>query len=192
MRILEVQGYSKEKAFQETGFDVNLKNIRNATSSWKNAGSPVGDRKLRDFAESYVNEKRVPGGFIVLDAASDDTRMRPYKIINEVTKGARKTTTVYQVKEATFKVTTKVVKNEENEDVEVHEVKVLSTGAVEARAGKKDEAVKLMKTLIKENRKDYLVEVVKEVTTGQKYAAYGVYTPSASAQMGKFLFFLED
>lgn len=192
MRILEVEGYSKEKAFQETGFDVNLKNIRNATSLWKDAGSPIGDKKLKDFVEDYVQRKRVPGGYIVVEPASDDTRMRPYKVINETTKGKRKSTTVYQVKEAQFDIKTKTVENEEGEKVETNDVKVLSTGAVEARAGKKDEAVKLMKSLIKENKKDYVIEIVKEITTGQKYASYGIYTPSKNAEKGKFLFFLED
>ena len=85
-----------------------------------------------------------------------------------------------------------MVQNEAREDVEVSEVKVLSTGAVEARAGKKDEAVKLMKSLIKENRKNYVIEIVKEITTGERYASYGVYTPSKSAVVGKFIFFAED
>lgn len=192
MKIIEAQGYSKEKAFEETGLDINLKYLRNATQTWKNSGSPIGDKKLKDFIEGYIKDKRVPSGYIVIEPASDDTRMRPYKVINEATKGKRKSTTTYQVKEAVLDVKTKTVQNEEGEDVEVSEVKVLSAGAVEARAGKKDEAVKLMKSLIKENRKNYVIEIVKEITTGQKYASYGVYTPSKSAEVGKFIFFSED
>lgn len=192
MRIFEVQGYSKEKAFQETGLDTNLRNVRNATKSWENAGSPVGDKKLKEFMENYLKEKRFETAYIVLSPASDDTRLRPYKIINEATKGRRKATTVYQVKEAELDVKYKTVTNEVGEEVEVAEVKVLSTGAVKARASKKDESVKLMKSLIKEDKKDHVIEIVKEITEGQKYASYGLYTPSKSAELGKFLFFSEN
>ena len=70
-------------------------------------------------------------------------------------------------------------------------VTVSNTGAVEGRATKKDAAVKLMKELIKENRKDYVIEIVKEITEGQKYASYGVYTPSKTAEKGQFIFAAE-
>ena len=49
-----------------------------------------------------------------------------------------------------------------------------------------------MKELIEENKKDYVVEIVKEVTAGQKYAGYGQYTPSKSAKLGKFMFFVTE
>ena len=45
-----------------------------------------------------------------------------------------------------------------------------------------------MKELIKETKKDYVIEIVKEITEGQKFAAYGEYTPSKSAEVGKFIF----
>ena len=49
-----------------------------------------------------------------------------------------------------------------------------------------------MKELIEANNKDYVVEIVKEVTEGQKYAGYGKYTPSKSAKLGKFMFFVRE
>jgi hypothetical protein len=77
-------------------------------------------------------------------------------------------------------------------EVEIPNVKVISVGAVEARADKKETALKIMKDLIEANKKDYVIEIVKEVTEGQKYAGYGQYTPSKSAKLGKFLFFVQE
>ena len=195
MRIVEAQGYSTEKAFIESGLDANLDKFRNATISWKKAGAPISGKKLEEFLAAYFKEKKAVGIVLSVTPASDDTRLRPYTVINEATKGKRKTTTTYQIKEADLKVKTKMVagKDEEGNDVEVEEVKVTvsNTGAVEGRAPKKDAAVKLMKELIKQNRKDYVIEIVKEVTEGQKYASYGVYTPSKAAEKGQFIFATE-
>lgn len=200
MRIVEAQGYSKDKAYATTGLDTDLDKLRNATISWKKAGAPINGKKLNDFFEAYIKEKKAYGAYIVIEAASDDTRLRPYSVINEVTKGARKYTTVYQIKPADLKVTRKALKDAEGnvvldeEGVEVVEtlVTVSNTGAVEGRAGKKDAAERVMKDLIKENKRDYVIELVKEVTTGQKFASYGEYTPSKTAEIGKFLFAVSE
>ena len=195
MRIVEAQGYSKEKAFIESGLDANLDKFRNATISWKKAGAPISGKKLEEFLTAYMKEKKAVGIYLVVTPSSDDTRLRPYTVINEATKGKRKATTTYQIKEADLKVKTKMVagKDADDNDIEVEEVTVTvsNTGAVEGRATKKDAAVKLMKELIKENRKDYVIEIVKEITEGQKYASYGVYTPSKTAEKGQFIFAAE-
>ena len=195
MRIVEAQGYSKEKAFIESGLDANLDKFRNATISWKKAGAPISGKKLEEFLTAYMKEKKAVGVYLVVTPSSDDTRLRPYTVINEATKGKRKATTTYQIKEADMKVRTKMVagQDEDGNEIEVEEVNVTvsNTGAVEGRATKKDAAVKLMKELIKENRKDYVIEIVKEITEGQKYASYGVYTPSKTAEKGQFIFATE-
>ena len=195
MRIVEAQGYSKEKAFIETELDANLDKFRNATISWKKAGAPISGKKLEEFLTAYMKEKKAVGIYLVVTPSSDDTRLRPYTVINEATKGKRKATTTYQIKEADLKVKTKMVAgpDEDGNEIEVEEVTVAvsNTGAVEGRATKKDAAVKLMKELIKENRKDYVIEIVKEITEGQKYASYGVYTPSKTAEKGQFIFAAE-
>lgn len=195
MRIVEAQGYSKEKAFIETELDANLDKFRNATISWKKAGAPISGKKLEEFLSAYMKEKKAVGVYLVVTPSSDDTRLRPYTVINEATKGKRKATTTYQIKEADLKVKTKMVagQDEDGNEIEVEEVTVTvsNTGAVEGRATKKDAAVKLMKELIKENRKDYVIEIVKEITEGQKYASYGVYTPSKTAEKGQFIFAAE-
>lgn len=192
MKIVEAQGYNKQKALESAGFDIDVTRLKNATLSWKKAGSPLNGKKLEEFLKAYTKENRAYGAYVVVEAASDDTRERPYKVINEATKGKRKATTTYQVKEAELKIKFHTEKDEAGNDVEVPVVTVVSVGKVEGRATKKDQAIKLMKDLIKENRKDYVIEIVKEITEGQKFAAYGEYTPSKSAEVGKFIFAVED
>ena len=192
MRIIESQGYSKEKALEAAGLDVELEMLKNATQAWKKNGSPLNTRDLNKFMADYVKKNKCVGAYLVIEPSSDDTRLRPYSVINETTKGKRKTTTTYQIKEAELKVKHQKMIDENNEEIEVPVVDVVAVGAVEARADKKDAALKLMKDLIEVNKKDYVVEIVKEVTEGQKYAGYGQYTPSKSAKLGKFLFFVQE
>jgi len=234
MKSVEAQGYSKEKALETTGLDVELDRLKNATLAWKKAGSPVGTKAINTFMEKYIKEKKAVGAYVVIEAAADDTRLRPYNVINETTIGKRKSTTTYQIKEAElvvkFHTETKTVVDKETgeekvvefqspykkevievevdvldeegvktgekvtkfKEVEIPQVKVLSKGAVEATAEKKDQALKLMKDLIEANKKDYVIEIVKEITDGQKYAGYGQYTPSKSAKLGKFIFFVQE
>lgn len=192
MKTIEAQGYSKEKALEATGLDVELEMMKNATLAWKKVGSPMNSKELNKFMAEYIKKNKCIGAYLVIEPSADDTRLRPYSVINEATKGKRKTTTTYQIKEAEMKVRIKNVINEEGETEEVPEVSVLSVGAVEGRAEKKDVAFKLMKELIEANKKDYVVEIVKEVTEGQRYAGYGQYTPSKSAKLGKFVFFVNE
>ena len=192
MKTVEAQGYSKEKALETTGLDVQLEMLKNATQAWKKAGSPMNTKELNRFMAEYIKKNKLVGAYLVIEPSADDTRLRPYSVINETTTGKRKTTTTYQIKEADLKVKYSTVVNEAGEAVEVPSVEVIGVGAVEARADKKDLALRLMKELIEENHKDYVVEIVKEVTEGQKYAGYGQYTPSRSAKLGKFLFFVQE
>ena len=192
MKTVEAQGYSKEKALEATGLDVQLEMLKNATQAWKKAGSPMNAKDLNRFIADYIKKNKLVGAYLVIEPSSDDTRLRPYSVINETTTGKRKTTTTYQIKEADLKVKYSTVVNEAGEAVEVPSVEVIGVGAVEARADKKDLALKIMKEFIEENHKDYVVEIVKEVTEGQRYAGYGQYTPSRSAKLGKFLFFVQE
>jgi len=233
MKTVEAVGYSKTKAFETTNLGVDLGMLKNASLAWKKAGSPINTRELNKFMENYIKDKKAVGAYIVIEAAADDTRLRPYNVINEVTNGKRKSTTTYQIKEADFVVkytkATKIVVNKETgeekvvdiltpyhketitvtsktkdeetgevleiekeKEIDVTDVTIHNVGSVEGKANRKDTAFKLMKELIEENKKDYVVEIVKEVTDGQKYAGYGVYTPSKSAKEGKFMFFVSE
>lgn len=188
MQIKESQGYSKTKALEATQLDVELERLKNATMAWKKAGSPMNTKEINKFAAQYLKEKKAVGFYIVVEPAADDTRLRPYTVINEVTTGKRKAKTVYQIKPAEFKVKTTSITKEDGTIEESHEVKVLSAGAVQATSAKKSDAFKTMKELIEETKQNYVIEIVREITEGQKFAGYGIYTPSKSAKMGKFLF----
>lgn len=193
MKSVEVQGYSKQKAYESANLDVDLEMFKNATQAWKKLGSPMSTKAINNFIATYLKEKKAVGAFIVVEPSVDDTRIRPYEVINEVTTGKRKTTTTYQIKEAELKVKSHVEKDDETgEEKQVKVVEVLSTGQIGGRAPRKDAATKLMKELMTETKKNYVIEIVKEVTDGQKYASYGIYTPSKSAKKGKFMFFVGE
>ena len=234
MKTVEASGYSKQKAYESTGLDVDFEMLKNATALWKKSGSPMNTKQMNLFMQGYIKDKKAVGAYIVVEPAVDDTRTRPYSVINETTIGKRKSTTTYQIKPAelsvkyrkavktvvdkvtgeekeveystpyetrTIEVEVDVLDEDGNKtgekttrtkDVEVPQVKVLSTGAVEGRASKKNEALRILKDLIEANKKDYVIEIAKEVTEGQKYAAYGEYTPSKSAKIGKFVFFVAE
>ena len=38
MKTVEAQGYSKEKALEATGLEVEMEQLKNATIAWKKAG----------------------------------------------------------------------------------------------------------------------------------------------------------
>lgn len=229
MKTVEAQGYNKEKALESTGIDVKLDKLVNATAMWKKSGSPVSTKGINQFFEEYMKGKKAQGAYIIVDAASDDTRKRPYSVINETTIGKRKTSTVYQIKEAelvvkyhtekktiidpetgdtsvvevevpyhTETVEVEVVDKETGEkstkekEVNIPDVKVKTTGIVAGRATKKEDAFNLAKKLVEENKTSYVVEIVKEVVGGQKYAGYALYSPSKSAKIGKFVFYVQE
>lgn len=192
MKNVEAQGYSKEKALEASGLDIELDRLKNATQAWKKEGSPISGKTLNTFMAAYIKKNKVVGAYLVIDPSSDDTRLRPYSVINETTKGKRKATRAYQVKEADLQVKWTAVTDEAGIVTQVPTVKVVSVGVVEGSAGKKDAAFKIMKELIEENKKNYTVEIVNEITEGQKYAGYGLYAPSKSAKLGKFIFFVQD
>lgn len=192
MKTVEAQGYNKEKALEASGLDIELERFKNATQAWKKAGSPMNTKDMNRFMEGYIKNNKCVGAYLVIEPSSDDTRLRPYTVINETTKGKRKTTTTYQIKEAELKVKYVRSTDAEGNEIETPEVQVIAVGAVEGRADKKDGALKLMKELIEANKKNYVIEIVKEVTEGQRYAGYGQYTPSKSAKVGKFVFFVQE
>lgn len=194
MKIVQSKGYSKEKALAEAGIEIeDPKQLTNATQMWKKSGSPLNEKGLKEFLAWYIQDRKAYGGvYIVLDPASDDTRKRPYNVINEATTERRKTKRMYQVKEAEIKVTTKTEVDENGESCDVDIAKVVAVGEIVGKAEKKNDAVKIMKDKIKENKKDYVIEIVSEVVQGQKYASYGKYVPSKSAEVGTFIFAFKE
>lgn len=188
----EAQGYTRETAFEASGIDADFTKFKNATLAWGKKGSPLNTKDLSKFAQEYMTKQKLVGCYIVIENSSADTRERPYKIINEVTTGKRKTKRSYQIMEAELQVKNAPTVDEEGKKKDNFTVKVLSEGAVEAKADKKETAFNLMKDLIDTTNKNYVVKIVNEVVEGQTYAAYGLYTPSKSAKLGKFVFFYAE
>lgn len=189
MRFAEVKAYSKEKAIEAAGFDIDADLFGNATLAWKKANAPTDPRKVKEFAEAYMKDKKKVGIIINVTPASEDTRERPYTVVNEPAEGRRKFLLTYNVVEAELKSKVTVSKDENGEDVKSYDVKVESTGKTAGKASKKSEANKLMKDLIRENRRSYVLRVTKDVAEGKEYASYGIYTPSKGAEEGKFFVF---
>lgn len=195
MTTVEAQGYSKEIALDNAGLDITLDKLKNATQAWKKAGSPMSTKAINEFVGDYLKKHKPAGIYLVVDPASNDTRKRPYSVINEVTKGARKYATVYQVIEGDFtnKPSTVEVETEEGMvETSVDNVTVTEEGIVVGETAKKDDAFKLAKELVEENKRSYVVKLAKKVVEGQEYAGYVGYTPSKSAKLGKFMFFINE
>lgn len=189
MIIKESQGYSKDKALEAAELDITLDRLKNATLAWKKAGSPIDQKKLSAFMASYIKDKKAVGAYIVIDPASDDTRLRPYNVINETTVGKRKSTTTYQIKEAElavkFHTEKKVVVNEETreeKEVEIQTPYVKETVTVEVlnkETGEKETKtkevnvpqVKVISTGVVEGRaskKDEALKIMKELIEANK------------------------
>lgn len=188
----EVNGYSKQKAYEKTELSVEFEMLKNATQAWKKAGAPIRSKDLTAFMAAYLKDKKAAGAYIVVDAASDDTRLRPYAVLNEVTTGKRKTKTFYHVTEADVKFKEKTVTYEGGVEGTVLVGSASNLGATIAKYDKKNDAIKGMKELIEAENRDYVIEIKKDVVEGQPFAAYGKYTPSKSAKEGKFIFFTNE
>lgn len=192
MKTVEALGYSKTKAYASTGLEADIEMLKNATIAWKKIGSPLSGKPFNEFITSYCKAKKAVGGYIIVDPAADDTRQRPYTVINEVTDGKRKAKTFYQIKEAELKVKSKKIQAKDGSEKELLSVDVISAGIIAGKAERKEAAVKLMKELIEANKRNYAIEIGKEVVEGKRFASYGIYTPSKSAHQGKFIFFVNE
>ena len=105
------------------------------------------------------------------------------------TTQARKFKRVYQILEAEIDVKTKTITLEDGTE-EVQQIPVLkSVGVVVDEADKKSEAEDIMKNLIAENKRSYFINIINKCVEGEPVAAYGVYTPSASAKVGTYIAF---
>lgn len=188
MALIEVQGFSKEKAFETTGLEVSFDKLVNATQAWKKAGSPINDKAVKTFFTNYMAKRKEGGAYIVVDSASDDTRLRPYTVLNETTVGKRKHTTTYQIKEADFdvKFLTEKVQKEDKEgnlvEVEVktpyrteevtYEVENKETGEKETKT--KEIEIPLVSNIstgvvvAKASKKDEALKLAKELTEANK------------------------
>jgi hypothetical protein len=198
IKIVEVKGFSKEEALSTVDFNTTLKGA-NATQAWIKAGSPETDSKafkvfVAEQVKSKFNNAAGVGGYVVVEGGVADSRERPYKVISVATEGARKYKSVHQVIEADL--TTKVVKEKVTSEDGVESTKEVTKvtgytliGQAVDSGDTKGEALELMKELIAENKKSYVVVNAKVEVSGQAIEAFGLYTPSVSAKVGTYIAF---
>ena len=168
MKKFEVMAYSLEEA-KEKAQDMGIIVTTNVTQSWRNAKCPINDKDFKMFAIDMLEKKRLSkaegvGLIVVVNAGSKDTRKRPYTFVNNVVEGKR--------------VTKKVV-----------ELRLKATNELVGEAENKGKAEKLAKELMLEYKQDIVAEIVYRVQDGKDVAFELKYTPSASAEQGRYIVF---
>lgn len=170
MKTVNVKAYSISDVKKQSPFNL----VKNATTMWKKAGSPVAGEELKEFMKTYLEKATKnavgQGCYIVIDPAISDSRENPYKINNIPTEGKRKFKRVYELVNAT-------------------------TGQILTSAESKDEAMKQAKNIVtKEKDKlgvgvKHYCRVTNVVVEGQSKAFTFEYLPSQNAKQGTFLLF---
>ena len=187
IKIETATGFSKEEAFAKT--ELAKKGVAlkfDATTAYKKDEYPKG-RQLEGFATEYI-EKKVKGaagiGFsVTLETGVADSRERPYKVENVVTKGARVWKTVYQGFVGADPVTA-------------------LGGTLVLSKDTKGEAEDAGKEYTTKNKVDVAIRMGKEVTgskivdgdtvkpgPAQNVAMIIKYTPSINTVEGSYIFF---
>lgn len=199
LQIEECKGFTKEEAFAHLKFNPNSPVIpgTNATQSWNKAGRPnVNTMEFRRFVAQQLEEKtkNQPGYgiHIVLDPPIKDVRRRPYTVINNKATGTREWKFVYCIREDILNVNLSPKHTlDENGDIiisneETKEISVTEPGLIVEICDSKAEALDKMKELITATHKCYSILAMK-IPDIAPIAAFGLYTPSASAKEGTFI-----
>ena len=163
MKKFTVNAYSLEEA--KNLAEENLKIVKNVTQSWKNAKCPIEGKNLEVFCTEALSKNGLAGlagaGLVIAVApGSKDTRERPYKFVNNVVEGKRKTQRVIKIC---------LTRNDE----------------VVGTASKKSDAEKLAKELMVKYREDMYAQIVYELkyapSTSAKKGTYVVFGTEASS-----------
>lgn len=169
LKVVTVQGYTKEEAIRQSGVSLDVK--FDATTAWKKDNQPEGV-DLNTFASEYIDQKikGVSGvGFCVtVEAGKADSREKPYKVTNIVTKGTRRFKQVYEGY-------TGFSDTEE--------------GTLVLSKYDKGEAVQAAKDYVTANKTSVRLRVKKDPVKGEKSAAVIDYAPSLGTQLGTYIIF---
>lgn len=200
IKIVECRGFSREEAFKDLNFDPSCAAIRgnNATQAWIKYGKPIpGTIDFRRFTSQQLMEKTklVPGlGLhIVLEQPVQDTRKRPYTVINMIGKGTREWILKYQVREDDIIVDSIPSKNIDYDGnlingEEIPDINVAHIGPVIAEFDSKSEAVTESKKLTAITHKNYSIIPIK-IPDKTPVSAYTLYTPASNTKEGIFIAF---
>lgn len=170
MKTVNVKAYSINDVRKESPFQL----IKNATTMWRKAGSPVEGEDLVKFMKEYLEKTTKnaigQGCYIVTDPATPDSRDNPYKIYNIPTEGKRKFKRVYELVNS-------------------------NTNQIVGSAYSKEGALKLAKEVVTEQKEalgvgvKHVCRVANVVVEGQAEAFTFEYSPSMNAKQGSFLLF---
>lgn len=171
-KLVEVKAFNRTEALNSVMESDGLQIIKDATQAWKNAGKPITTKALNDFCAEYLQKNtKMASGIgcsITIEAGSNDTRMKPFTIINTKNeKGPRKYKVCYQgINKATGKIEFEC-------------------------SGTKAKAQEMAKNLyMKEGFKgDIIVKYTKNVVDGEDEAFEVHYTPSKNTKLGSYLCF---
>lgn len=169
---LEVNGLTKEEALGKAPFFIQG-DATQAFKKWKATKvDGVKEKDITNFCLDYLNKKTkyAPGSgfYITLEAASKNTRERPYKLENvKNEQGDRKWKTTYQIV---------------NDETGMVEAETTETQA-KARELAKELYTKQGSTA------NYTCVITKQVVKGEPVAFKIKYTPSTGAHAGTYLVF---
>lgn len=168
MKKFEIKAYSLEEA-KEKAVEMGLTVVRNVTQSWKNAKSPIADKDFKIFAVDMLEKNRLSeaegiGMIVCMIPGSQDTRQRPYTVVNNVVEGKKQVSRVFEVR-----------RKDTNE--------LVATASTKADA---EEAAKKAMVSVKT---DLYCEIVYRVEEGKALAFEVKYTPSVNAVLGTYIVF---
>ena len=200
LKIVECHGYTREEAFKDLNFDPACAAIRgnNATQAWIKYGKPIpGTLEFKRFVSQQLMEKTkcVPGlGLhIVLEQPVQDTRKRPYMLVNMIGKGTREWILKYEVREDDIIVDSLPSKSVDFDGTlvdgeEVPDISIAHVGPVIAVCDSKALAIAEAKRLTTLKRRNYSVIPVK-VPDKTPISAFTLYTPASNTKEGIFIAF---
>lgn len=200
LKIVECHGYTRDEAFEDLKFDPTCSAIRgtNATQAWNKYGNPIpGTLEFRRFVSQQLMEKTkcVPGLglYIVLEQPVQNTRKRPYTIINMIGKGTREWILKYQIREDDIVVDSlpeKSVDFDGNliDGEEIPDINIAKIGPVVAEADSKADAIIKAKELTTLTHKNYSVIPIK-VPDKTPVSAFTLYTPALRTKEGVYIAF---
>lgn len=175
LKVVTVQGYSKEEAIAKSGLNLEVK--FDASAAWKTEEKPeAGSTYFKAFAEDYLQKKfkgiSGVGCTVTVEAGVADSRERPYKVTNHVTDKARKYKTHYEGL---------INGNDKG-----------TSGTIVLAAETKSEAEQLSKDYITASKgavNKVVVRLAKTVSDGKPVALEVAYTPSINTTLGTYIVF---
>ena len=200
LKIVECHGYTREDAFKDLHFDPACLAIRgnNATQAWIKSGKPIpGTLDFRRFVSQQLMEKTkfVPGLglYIILEAPVQDTRKRPYTLINMIGKGTREWILKYQIRADEIVVDSLPSKSidfdgELIDGEEIPNISIAKVGPVIEECDSKADAITEAKRLTAITHKNYSIIPIK-VPDKTPVSAFTIYTPASKTKEGIYIAF---